>query len=145
MNRKSLFYDKYAGLLNIHTLLAFQVFQDSNIVEDYFSTEMKKHYKDRHVIYGRCAHLTESKPQFIEQGRGLCMSRKICQRGCPLGGYFNANSTLIPWALKTGNLTLKPDSVVHSVLYDEAKQKAIVLANIEESQSFLITMNFINV
>jgi choline dehydrogenase-like flavoprotein len=53
------------------------------------------------------------------------MSRKICQRGCPLGGYFNVNSTLIPWALKTGNLTLKPNSVVHSVIYDEAKQKAV--------------------
>jgi choline dehydrogenase-like flavoprotein len=97
---------------------------ESNVVENYFSKEMKKHYKDRHVIYGRCAHLTESKPQFIEQGRGLCMSRKICQRGCPLGGYFNVNSTLIPWALKTGNMTLKPNSVVQSVLYDEAQQKA---------------------
>jgi len=98
---------------------------ESNVVEDYFSQQMKKHYQDRHVIYGRCAHLTESKPIFVEQGRGLCMSRRICQRGCPLGGYFNANSTLIPWALKTGNLTLKPNSVVHSVLYDETQQKAI--------------------
>ena len=98
---------------------------ESNVVEDYFSQQVKKHYKDRHVIYGRCAHLTESKPIFVEQGRGLCMSRRICQRGCPLGGYFNANSTLIPWALKTGNLTLKPNSVVHSVLYDEKEQKAI--------------------
>lgn len=98
---------------------------ESNVVEDYFSEQVKKHYKDRHVIYGRCAHLTESKPIFVEQGRGLCMSRRICQRGCPLGGYFNANSTLIPWALKTGNLKLKPNSVVHSVLYDETEQKAI--------------------
>ena len=98
---------------------------ESNVVEDYFSKEMKKHYKDRHVIYGRCAHLTESKPQFIEQGRGLCMSRRICQRGCPLGGYFNVNSTLIPWALKTGNMTLKANSVVHSVLYNEKQKKAI--------------------
>ena len=98
---------------------------ESNVVEDYFSQQMKKHYQDRHVIYGRCAHLTESKPIFVEQGRGLCMSRRICQRGCPLGGYFNANSTLIPWALKTGNLTLKPNSVVHSILYDETQQKAI--------------------
>ena len=98
---------------------------ESNVVEDYFSDQVKRHYTDRHVIYGRCAHLTESKPIFVQQGRGLCMSRKICQRGCPLGGYFNVNSTLIPWALKTGNLTLKPNSVVHSVIYDEAKQKAV--------------------
>ncbi|MDG2063027.1 MAG: GMC family oxidoreductase [Flavobacteriaceae bacterium] len=98
---------------------------ESNVVEDYFSDQVKRHYTDRHVIYGRCAHLTESKQIFVQQGRGLCMSRKICQRGCPLGGYFNVNSTLIPWALKTGNLTLKPNSVVHSVIYDEAKQKAV--------------------
>ena len=98
---------------------------ESNVVEQYFSNQVKKNYKDRHVIYGRCAHLTESRPIFIKQGRGLCMSRNICQRGCPLGGYFNANSTLIPWALNTGNLTLKSNSVVHSVLYDEDQQKAI--------------------
>ena len=98
---------------------------ESNVVEDYFSDQVKRHYTDRHVIYGRCAHITESKPIFVQQGRGLCMSRKICQRGCPLGGYFNVNSTLIPWALKTGNLTLKPNSVVHSIIYDEAKQKAV--------------------
>ena len=98
---------------------------ESNVVEQYFSDQVKKNYKDRHVIYGRCAHLTESRPIFIKQGRGLCMSRNICQRGCPLGGYFNANSTLIPWALNTGNLTLKSNSVVHSVLYDEDQQKAI--------------------
>ena len=97
----------------------------NNCVEDYFSEEMKKHYKNRHVIYGRCAHLTETKPIYIKQGRGLCASRNVCQRGCPFGGYFNANSTLIPWAFKTGNLTLKTDSVVHSIIYDEKKKKAI--------------------
>ena len=97
----------------------------ANVVEDYFSDQVKKYYADRHVIYGRCAHLTESKPIFIQQGRGLCMSRRICQRGCSLGGYFNVNSTLIPWALKTGNLTLQPNSVVHSIIYDEANKKAI--------------------
>ncbi|MBT4904684.1 MAG: GMC family oxidoreductase [Flavobacteriaceae bacterium] len=98
---------------------------ETNCVEDYFSQQMKLHYDDRHVIYGRCAHLSESKPIFIEQGRAVCMSRRVCQRGCPLGGYFNVNSTIIPWALKTGNLTLRPNSVAHSILYDEDKQKAV--------------------
>ena len=97
----------------------------TNCVEDYFSDQMKKHYKNRHVIYGRCAHLTESKPIYVEQGRGLCASRNICQRGCPFGGYFNANSTLIPWAMKTGNLTLKTDSIVHSIIYDKDLKKAV--------------------
>lgn len=120
---------------------------ESNIVEDYFSKQVKKHYKDRHVIYGRCAHLTESRPIFIQQGRGLCMSRRVCQRGCPLGGYFNANSTLIPWALKTGNLTLRADSVVHSVLYDEDQQKAIgvrvIDAQTKETQDYFAKVVFV--
>ena len=121
---------------------------ESNVVEEYFSQQVKKNFSDRHVIYGRCAHLTESRPVFIEQGRGLCMSRRICQRGCPLGGYFNANSTLIPWALKTGNLTLKPNSVVHSVLYDETEQKAIGVRVIDsitkESQDYFAKVIFLN-
>ncbi|MBK85741.1 MAG: GMC family oxidoreductase [Flavobacteriaceae bacterium] len=98
---------------------------EANAVEEYFRKTIKKNYSDRHVIHGRAAHLTESKPIFIKQGRGLCMSRTICQRGCPLGGYFNANSTLIPWATRTGNLDLKPNSVVHSIIYDEKKNKAV--------------------
>ena len=120
---------------------------ESNIVEDYFSKQVKKHYKDRHVIYGRCAHLTESRPIFIEHGRGLCMSRRVCQRGCPLGGYFNASSTLIPWALKTGNLTLRADSVVHSVLYDEDQKKAIgvrvIDAQTKETQDYFAKVVFV--
>ncbi len=120
---------------------------ETNAVEEYFSEQVKKHYSDRHVIYGRCAHLTESKPIFVEQGRGLCMSRRICQRGCPLGGYFNVNSTLIPWALKTGNLTLKTERVVHSILYDETSQKAIgvrvIDANTHESQDFFAKVIFV--
>jgi choline dehydrogenase-like flavoprotein len=45
-------------------------------------------------------------------------------RGCPYGGYFSSNSSTLPWATKTGNLTIRPDSVVHSVVYDETKGKA---------------------
>ena len=121
---------------------------DSNVVEEYFSQQVKKYYKDRHVIYGRCAHLTESRPIFVEQGRGLCVSRQICQRGCPLGGYFNVNSTLIPWALKTGNLTLKSNSVVHSILYDEDQKKAIGVRVIDSesktSQDYFAKVVFVS-
>ncbi len=121
---------------------------DSNVVEEYFSQQVKKYYKDRHVIYGRCAHLTESRPIFVEQGRGLCVSRQICQRGCPLGGYFNVNSTLIPWALKTGNLTLKSNSVVHSILYDEDQKKAIgvrvIDSNSKNSQDYFAKVVFVS-
>ena len=120
---------------------------ESNVVENYFSEQVKKYYTDRHVIYGRCAHLTESKPIFVEQGRGLCMSRRICKRGCPLGGYFNVNSTLIPWALKTGNLTLRPNAVVHSILYDESLTKAVgvrvIDAQTKTSEDFYAKVIFV--
>lgn len=93
-------------------------------VEQYFKNKMSVLYADRKVIMGRCAHLTKPQPVHLEQGRGTCQTRNLCQRGCPFGGYFNSNSTTIPYAQKTGKLTLKTESVVHSILYDEHKGKA---------------------
>ena len=49
----------------------------------------------------------------------------MCNRGCQFGGYFSSNSSTLPWALKTGNLTVRPHAVVHSVIYDDTKQRAI--------------------
>jgi choline dehydrogenase-like flavoprotein len=46
-------------------------------------------------------------------------------RGCPYGGYFSSVSSTLPWAEKTGNLTIRPFSVVHSIIYDENKGKAV--------------------
>lgn len=119
-----------------------------NCVEEYFQQFIRDHYDDRHVIYARCAHITENRPIFQEQGRTLCQGRNICQRGCPYGGYFNANSTLIPWAMKTGNLTLRPHSVVHSIIFDEKTNKAtgvrIVDANTKETTEYFARIIFLN-
>ncbi|MFZ5999711.1 MAG: GMC oxidoreductase [Bacteroidota bacterium] len=93
-------------------------------VENYFKDAIAKSYKDRHVIYARCAHLTEPQQIHLDQGRAQCQNRNLCQRGCPFGGYFSANSSTLPWAARTGNLTLRPFSVVHSVIYDEQAGKA---------------------
>ncbi|MEM1119409.1 MAG: GMC family oxidoreductase [Bacteroidota bacterium] len=121
---------------------------DLNCVETYFQESIKKNYKDRHVIYGRCAHLTESRPIYVEQGRVLCQGRNICQRGCPYGGYFNANSTLIPWAQRTGNLTLQPHSVVHSIIFDDQQNKAtgvrVIDANTKETTEYFAKIIFVN-
>jgi len=121
---------------------------EQNSVETYFQEVVSQNYKDRHLIYGRCAHITEEKPIFKEQGRGLCMSRRICQRGCPLGGYFNANSTLIPWAQKTGNLDLRPHSVVHSIIFDDKLGKAtgvrVIDANTKETTEYFADIIFVN-
>jgi choline dehydrogenase-like flavoprotein len=119
-----------------------------NCVENYFKDVVKKNYSDRHVIYGRCAHVSKPEPIHIEQGRGQCQTRNICQRGCPFGGYFNANSTTIPWAAKTGNLTMRTHAVVDSIIYDEKKGKAtgvrIIDANTKQATEYFAEVIFVN-
>ena len=95
-----------------------------NCLEKHIQKRVADRYKDRHVIIGRCAHLTDPQPIHLDQGRAQCQARHLCYRGCPYGAYFSSNSSTIPWAAKTGNLTLRPDSVVHSIIYDEAKGRA---------------------
>jgi choline dehydrogenase-like flavoprotein len=119
-----------------------------NCLEKHFQDHVKKNYKDRHVIVGRCAHLSKPEPIHIQQGRVQCQSRMICERGCPYGGYFNANAVTIPWAQKTGNLTLRPHSVVHSILYDDSVKKAtgvkVIDANSKEEMTFNADVIFLN-
>lgn len=98
---------------------------EMNVVEKEIQKRIMGHYKDRDVVIGRCAHLTKPKEIHLQQGRGQCQARSLCERGCPFGGYFSSNSSTLPWAAKTGKLTLRPDSVVHSIIYDEKKQKAV--------------------
>jgi choline dehydrogenase-like flavoprotein len=117
-------------------------------VENYFKDVVAKNFKERHVIFGRCAHLTEPQPIHIEQGRGQCQARNLCQRGCPFGGYYNSNSTTIPWAAKTGNLTLQTHAIVHSVIYDEVKGKAagvrVIDANTKQITEYFAPVIFVN-
>ena len=53
----------------------------------------------------------------------MCI-RDSCIRGCPYGAYFSSNSSTLPAAEATGNMTLKPNSIVHSIIYDDDKEKA---------------------
>ena len=110
-------------------------------VENYFKDFVAKNYKGRHVIYARCAHLTQPTQVHLDQGRGQCQKRNLCQRGCPFGGYFNSNSTTIPAAEKTGNLTLRPFSVVHSIIYDDKKGKASGVRVIDTQSKEVIEFN----
>jgi len=107
-------------------------------VEKYFKENVAKEYKNRHVIIGRCAHVTDPQPIHIEQGRTKCQHRNLCQRGCPFGGYFSSNSSTIPWAEKTGHMTLRPYSVVHSIIYDEQKGKAVGVRVIDSHSKEMI-------
>ena len=97
---------------------------ERNVVEKYFTEVVAKNYDHRHVIFGRCAHLSKPRQHHLDQGRGQCMNRTECERGCPFGAYFSANSSTIPYALKTGKLTLRPHSVVESILYDKDRKRA---------------------
>ncbi len=117
-------------------------------VENHFKDIVAKNYNERHVIYARCAHLTEPQPIHLQQGRGQCQARNLCQRGCPFGGYYNSNSTTIPWAEKTGNLTLRTHAVVHSIIYDDTKGKAtgvsVIDANTKEVTEYFAPVIFLN-
>ena len=117
-------------------------------VENYFSDVIKKNYSDRHVIYARCAHITSPQPIHLQQGRAKCQHRTICQRGCPFGGYFSSNSSTIPWAEKTGNLTMISNSVVHSIIYDEKAGKAtgvqVIDAKTKQSTEYFAKVIFVN-
>jgi choline dehydrogenase-like flavoprotein len=95
-------------------------------VEKHFSQQMAQHYQGtRPVIIGRAAHITDPQPIHYEQGRAKCQHRNMCQRGCPFGGYFSTNSSTLPWAERTGKMTLQTHAVVHSIIYDEKKTRAV--------------------
>ncbi len=94
-----------------------------NCVEQHLRKTLKEQF-GRHYIPGRWAHLSEPAPIHIEQGRGQCQNRDLCMRGCPFGAYFSSVTATLPWAKKTGNLTVRPHAVVHSILYDENTGKA---------------------
>jgi len=98
---------------------------EMNCVEKELQAKIMRAFPDRHVVQGRCAHLTQPKDIHLEQGRGKCQARNLCDRGCPFGGYFSSNSSTLPKAERTGKMTLRPHSVVHSIIYDDQKQRAI--------------------
>ena len=97
---------------------------EMSCIEQYFKETLAKNFKDRHLIQARCAHITDPQSIHQQQGRTKCQNQNMCNRGCIFGGYFSSNASTLPWAMKTGKLTLRPFSVVHSIIYDEQKGKA---------------------
>jgi choline dehydrogenase-like flavoprotein len=121
---------------------------EMNVAEQVIQKRIMDNYSDRNVIIGRCAHLTQPKEIHLQQERGKCQARNLCQRGCPFGGYFSSNSSTLPWAAKTGNLTLQPDSVVHSIIYDDKKNKAtgvrVIDAHTKKVTEYFSKIIFVN-
>lgn len=93
-----------------------------NCVETQLKSSIKQNYEDRILTIGRTAIITEgTKPGL---GRVNCQYRSRCRRGCPYGAYFSSNSSTLPAAEATGNMTLRPNSIVHEVIYDADKKRA---------------------
>ncbi|GMN10236.1 GMC family oxidoreductase [Croceitalea sp. MTPC9] len=96
---------------------------DLNCVEKDLQAAMEANFEDdRLLTIGRVAHITDTSKEF--EGRNPCQYRNRCWRGCPFGGYFSSNSSTLPAAERTGNMTLRPNSIVHEVIYDESLKKA---------------------
>lgn len=93
---------------------------EMNCVEKDFKSKVALNFPDRLVTIGRTANLTAP-----VKGRGVCQARNQCDRGCPYGAYFSTNASTLPAAFATGNLTLRPNSLVNRVLYDEQKNRAV--------------------
>lgn len=100
---------------------AFLPPMEMNCVEKHLKQAVADKF-GRVITIGRTAHLTA--PLAHSPQRGTCQSRNLCIRGCPLGAYFSSNSSTLPAAEKTGNMTLRPNSVVYEIVYDGKNGRA---------------------
>ncbi|MBX2923917.1 MAG: GMC family oxidoreductase [Chitinophagaceae bacterium] len=117
---------------------------EMNCVEKTVAERIKKNFTDgRTMIIGRVANHT------VKVGdRGPCNFRNKCAEGCPFGGYFSSNSATLPAAKKTGNLTIRPFSIVAEVLYDKDSKKAkgirIIDAETMKTEEYFAKIIFLN-
>lgn len=117
---------------------------EMNCVEKEVAVRIKKHYNNqRTMIIGRVANITEPLP-----GRTNCQYRNKCWLGCPFGAYFSTQSSTLPAAMKTGNLTLRPWSIVTRILYDKDKKRAtgveIIDAQDNKTYTYQAKIVFVN-
>jgi choline dehydrogenase-like flavoprotein len=115
---------------------------DMNWVERDVAASIKKKF-GRHMIIGRAANLTAAIP-----GRTKCQFRNRCWEGCPFGGYFSTQSSTLPAALATGNLTVRPQSIVTKILYDKDSKRAkgveVLDAETNKTYEFYAKVVFVN-
>ena len=112
-----------------------------NCVEIEFKKSVKEKF-GRAVTMGRTAHLTA--PLAHSPQRGTCQFRDLCIRGCPYGAYFSSLSSTLVAAEKTGNMTLRPNSIVIELIYDEQKGKATGV-KIQDAETGEVTEYYANV
>ena len=117
---------------------------EMNCLEKDVAGRIKTHFKgSRLMTIGRTANLTVP-----HQGRTACQYRDRCWLGCPFGAYFSTQSSTLPAAMATGNLTLRPFSIVTEILYDKDTKKAkgvrIIDAETNESIEYFAKIIFLN-
>ncbi|MFT7436324.1 MAG: choline dehydrogenase-like flavoprotein [Psychromonas sp.] len=127
----------------------FQPPFELNCVEKHFQNKMKEIYgEERIMTIGRVAHLTEPTEEQRSLGRTNCLSRNMCAKGCPYGGYYSTNAGALPAAMKTGNLSVLTNGVVSEVIFDEATQKAsgvrVIDSETKVSTEFFAKILFLN-
>lgn len=124
----------------------FMTAYELNCVEQHLKDVLWDKFK-RYYVSGRWAHVTEPGEIHKQQGR-YCLNRNLCMRGCPFGGYFSSVTSTLPWAKQTGNLTVLPFAVVHSIIYDEKQGKAIgvkvIDANTMKATEYFARIIFVN-
>lgn len=96
---------------------------EMNCVEQDLKSKVKDKF-GRVITIGRTAHITGPLSHDKSPQRGNCQYRNLCSRGCPYGAYFSSVASTLPAAEKTGNMTLRPNSIVYELVYDEKKGKA---------------------
>ena len=117
---------------------------EMNCLEKYVTESIQNNFTDgRRMIIGRVANLSKGL-----SGRGPCQYRNMCDRGCPFTGYFSSNGVTLPAANATGNLTLRPFSIVVHVIYDKDSKRAtgirIIDANTMQTEEFYAKIIFLN-
>jgi len=119
------YVERFAGINGKNEGLAqlpdgdFLPAMEMNCVEKEVKKRIEENFNDRMMTIGRSANLTRA-----HNGRAACQYRNMCIQGCPFGAYFSTQSSTLPAAVATGNLTLRPDSIVTEVIYDPETQKA---------------------
>lgn len=116
---------------------------EMNCVEKHVAARVNEKMKDRKIIIARTANLTQK-----HGDRGPCQYRNKCHEGCPFGGYFSSNAATLPAAMKTGNMTLRPFSIVLEVIYDKDTKKAkgvrIMDAETMKTEEYYAKIVFLN-
>jgi choline dehydrogenase-like flavoprotein len=102
----------------------FQPPMEMNCVEKDLKARVEAGFAGRRITIGRVAHITKPTAEQEALGRGACQNRNLCIRGCPFGAYFSSNSVTLVAAERTNNMTLKPDLIVTSLIYDEKVGRA---------------------